>query len=117
MSAEALYEAMGLEGDEVEGTRESVTVRYQGQLFSLTLVTAANPVFRRTERWGRPRRLWRGRAGVCYGCVEGGWSCLRWCGSVFQARPSPPALACQKVDENGGFLLSESRKSVALRRV
>ena len=30
-------------------TRESVTVRYQGQLFSLTLATAANPVFRRTE--------------------------------------------------------------------
>lgn len=30
-------------------TRESVTVRYQGQLFPLTLTTAANPVFRRTE--------------------------------------------------------------------
>ncbi len=30
-------------------TRESVTVRYQGQLFSLTLATAANPVFQRAE--------------------------------------------------------------------
>ena len=30
-------------------TRESVTVRYQGQLFPLTLGTAANPVFRRAE--------------------------------------------------------------------
>ena len=30
-------------------SRESVTVRYQGQLFPLTLATAANPVFRRTE--------------------------------------------------------------------
>ena len=30
-------------------TRESVTVRYQGQLFMLVLATAANPVFRRVE--------------------------------------------------------------------
>ncbi len=30
-------------------TRESVTVRYQGQLFPLTLATAAKPVFRRAE--------------------------------------------------------------------